>query len=415
MLLSRYFIKTRSFHSNKINLFINSTQLSLQKDPYSVLGVDKNATSTGGFNNGFNGFGGFGGNGFNGGGFSGNPFEDLFSQFGGAQRESVGSDISTRLQISFLDAAKGIEKEISYRPVVSCTPCKGSGAKPGTTPKTCPQCRGAGQVKLLLYLNLNDDSTKLNYLTTAIIFTKTFYCCQKPSLRWLNHQHLTFEIIESLYTPLKPSKNKSHFKECPSCGGKGTTIPSGSKCTSCSGQGRVREKKNITVKIPAGIDDGMTVRLSGQGDAAESPNGRKGDLLIQVNVTGVTYSIARHDRFKRDGANVLLDVNVPLITAILGGSITIPTIDGNVDLKIPPGTQPNDRKTLKNRGMPRINSRQKGDQWITLKVELPKSISTEQKELLMKAFGTPENAEQHSEGEDKGFFSKIFGKDKEQS
>ncbi|KAI8896424.1 hypothetical protein BC833DRAFT_528280 [Globomyces pollinis-pini] len=410
MLLSRYFIKTRSFHSNKINLFINSTQLSLQKDPYSVLGVDKNATSsqikkayyqlakeyhpdtnkdpsakekfleiqnsyeiltdenkkahydqfghdpdpsTGGFNNGFNGFGGFGGNGFNGGGFSGNPFEDLFSQFGGAQRESVGSDISTRLQISFLDAAKGIEKEISYRPVVSCTPCKGSGAKPGTTPKTCPQCRGAGQV-----------------LFQQGVFTMK--------------------------------------SECPSCGGKGTTIPSGSKCTSCSGQGRVREKKNITVKIPAGIDDGMTVRLSGQGDAAESPNGRKGDLLIQVN-------IARHDRFKRDGANVLLDVNVPLITAILGGSITIPTIDGNVDLKIPPGTQPNDRKTLKNRGMPRINSRQKGDQWITLKVELPKSISTEQKELLMKAFGTPENAEQHSEGEDKGFFSKIFGKDKEQS
>ncbi|KAJ3308721.1 hypothetical protein HDV04_006210 [Boothiomyces sp. JEL0838] len=170
---------------------------------------------------------------------------------------------------------------------------------------------------------------------------------------------------------------------CVQCGGAGQVIfnrggfQMATSCPACGGKGKT---------IARGIDDGMRVRLQGQGDEPIEGNGRPGDLLIQINVS-------RHPQFKRDGANILLDVDVPLTTAILGGKINIPTIDGDVELNIPQGSQPGDRKILRQRGIANVNQRGKGDQIVTLKVKLPTSLTSKQKELLMEAFGDKKKTE----------------------
>ena len=189
----------------------------------------------GGFNPnpGYNSQGGFGQGGFNGfgqGGFG--NLEDIlrgFAGFGGQPQQTLGDDILARTSITFLEAAHGVTKNINYRPVVKCSPCSGSGTKKGIPPKTCPQCRGTGQA----------------------VFARGGF-----------HMAST----------------------CPSCQGRGTVISAADKCTTCGGQGRVRESKTLEVKIPAGIDDGMRVRLAGQGDYPLEGSGKPGDLLIQVQV-----------------------------------------------------------------------------------------------------------------------------------
>lgn len=175
------------------------------------------------------GFGGFPG-GFPG-GFEG-AFEDLYSRFTGGfagPRETIGEDILTRLSISFMDAAHGVRRSVTINPIVECHPCSGTGSKKGAKPKQCPQCRGSGQVAFI---------------------------------------RGGFQLAAT----------------CPSCSGKGSTISRSDQCTSCNGQGRVREKKTLDVDIPAGIDNGMRVRLAGQGDAPIEGNGRPGDVLVQIDV-----------------------------------------------------------------------------------------------------------------------------------
>ncbi|KAJ3319501.1 hypothetical protein HDU93_003679, partial [Gonapodya sp. JEL0774] len=166
--------------------------------------------------------------------------------------------------------------------------------------------------------------------------------------------------------------------ECPTCQGAGTFIPRESQCTGCEGHGRVRDKRTVMVSIPAGIDDGMKIRLAGQGDAPLQGNGPPGDLFVNVSVTP-------HPSFRREGNNIHLDVPISFTTAILGGAVRIPTVDGDVELKLEPGTQPEARKRLAKRGAPivgRASGRDRGDQWVTIKVQLPKKLSPRQRELL---------------------------------
>nr|KAJ3417954.1 hypothetical protein HK105_000559 [Polyrhizophydium stewartii] len=175
---------------------------------------------------------------------------------------------------------------------------------------------------------------------------------------------------------------------CNACGGTGRIIPPGAKCNSCSGAGRVRERQSVIVDIPAGVEDGMRVRLAGKGDAPLEGDGANGDLYVVL-------SVGAHPVFKRDGANILLDVSVPLNIALLGGTVRVPTIDGDVELTIPAGTQPNDRKVLRRRGAPKITSArrgpaddgERGDQWVTLRVSMPHSLTDRQRQLIEEAFG----------------------------
>ena len=215
--------KDKFLEVQKAYELLSDEQKRAQYDEYGDLG-DNQQQQQQQYQQGFGGFGGFGGGGF------GN-LEDIlrgFSGFGG-QTQSLGEDILARTTITFMEACHGCTKTINYKPIVKCKPCNGLGTKKGTQAKVCRQCGGSGQA----------------------IFQRGGF-----------HMQAT----------------------CPSCQGKGRSISNSDKCNSCSGQGRVREQKNLEVKIPAGIDDGMRVRLAGQGDFPGEGEGRPGDLLIQVQV-----------------------------------------------------------------------------------------------------------------------------------
>ncbi|KAJ3311473.1 hypothetical protein HDU76_003115, partial [Blyttiomyces sp. JEL0837] len=246
-----------------------------------------------GFNGGFSGFGpgqgadifeqlfkGFAG----GGGFPGAGGRAGFGGFG----SSVGQDVSLKMRIGFMEAAKGAEKPLTYRSVQKCDDCSGSGLKKGAKKSTCGVCGGSGQ---------------------------------QVFMRGGFHMSAT----------------------CGSCGGSGQHIPPNSQCRKCDGIGRVQELKTVTVTIPAGVDNGMKVRLARKGDVPLEGDGPAGDLYVLLEVDP-------HPVFKRDGSDILVNATVPLQMAILGGTIRVPTIDGDVELKIPPGTQPEERKRLPKRG-----------------------------------------------------------------
>eukprot|EP00842_Homolaphlyctis_polyrhiza_P001394 jgi/Hompol1/2255/HPOL_005915-RA len=321
---------------------LSDEQKRAQYDQYGKSAFDGGGS---GFPGGFGGFGGGpGGFGGAGGPFAGaNIFEQMFGNFGagaGGRRQThfVGEDISTSMNITFMEAAKGTKKPLSYVSVRNCQPCSGSGLKPGQKASTCGVCKGTGQV----------------------VFSRGGF-----------HMATT----------------------CDACGGSGKTVPQSAKCNSCNGAGRVRERQSIIVDIPAGVEDSMRIRLAGQGDAPLDGEGASGDLFVVLNV-------GKHNIFKRDGADVLMNATIPLNTAILGGSIRIPTIDGDVDLTIPPGTQSNDRKVLRRRGVPNVSAGrrnssgelERGDQWVTLQVSIPKTLTEKQKRLIEEAFGPSSSA-----------------------
>jgi molecular chaperone DnaJ len=283
----------------------------------------------GGFGGGAGGFEGFD---FGGGagGFEGfGEFGDLFDAFFGGQRggrrraQERGADLRYDLQITLKDAATGIEKELNLTHYVSCTTCKGSGAKPGTKPIKCTACNGIGQVK-------KNQRTILGNFTQVL--------------------------------------------PCPTCKGKGETISS--PCESCRGEGRVKKSQTIKVKIPAGIDSGFRLRVSGVGDAG--PHGTKsGDLYLFIYVEPSAM-------FNRDGEHLYYRTSIPFTKAILGSEIKIPTLDGEATLKIPAGTQPNTNFRLKGKGMPILNRRDRGDLYILVEIDIPKKINSNQAELLRK-------------------------------
>jgi len=273
------------------------------------------------------GAGGFGG--FQGGGFGFN-FEDIFesmfgegfgSRGGESSRSQRGGDVSVDVTLSFEEAAFGVEKEISARILSKCEECKGTGAKNGTERKPCSQCQGSGQVKVVQ-----------NTLLGRMVQVRT----------------------------------------CPHCHGTGTVITQ--PCPNCRGQGRVEGFLKKKINIPAGVDTGTRLRVSGGGHAGQN-GGPPGDLYLSI-------SLRRHEYFDRKGQNIHLTVPVGLAQAALGVELEIPTLEGTEKLTIPAGTKSGSTFRLAGRGVPSINRGGKGDQIVTVELEVPKRLTQEQKEAL---------------------------------
>lgn len=261
------------------------------------------------------GFGGFDPNGFSG-SFT-DIFDNIFGDIFGGQHQGGGVDLRYNLEITFEEAAFGVEKKISFEKDVSCDPCAGSGAKPGTKPTICRTCQGTGQVK----------------------FNQGFFTLART---------------------------------CASCGGRGNTITA--KCETCKGKGKTKKSHNVTVKVPAGIDTDQRLRLKGEGEVGNYA-GRNGDLFVHIHVQD-------HPLFKREGEHVILDLPVTFAQAALGAQIEVPTLNGPTELTIRAGTQPGETLRLKGKGIRRLNGSGHGDQFIRIGVEIPKHLSSKQKELL---------------------------------
>ena len=274
---------------------------------------------------------GMGGGGFGGfGDFGGFDISDLFSSFFGGMSTSGsrrngpvrGSDIRVRVTLTFEEAVFGCKKEVTYQKVQQCADCGGSGAAPGTTPKTCSACGGTGQVRV--------------------------------------QQRTPFGVVQST-------------KTCDSCRGTGKTIEN--KCTHCRGTGLERVTKTLEVNIPAGIDDGQQIALRYQGSDGTN-GGSAGDLLIAV-------SVRPHSVFERDGDDLYCEVPITFAEATLGASIDIQTLEGPEKYPIPEGTQTGTTFTLRNRGVARVNNpKSRGNLYLTVTVEVPKNLNAEQKDLL---------------------------------
>ena len=270
------------------------------------------------------GYGGYGG------GFGDFDMGDIFSSFFGGgfggQRQNPnaprrGRDLGYNIDLTFEEACFGAEREISINHLEKCSECGGTGAEKGTTPTTCPTCNGTGQVRTV----------------------------QR--------------------TPLG---NFQSSRPCDTCGGKGTINKN--PCSHCGGNGNMRKNKKVRVKIPAGIDNGQQVYVRGEGDAGTN-GGAAGDLILNVWVRN-------HKLFVRQGYDILCDYPISFVQATLGAEIQVPTIDGKVSYSIPEGTQSGTVFRLKGKGVQRLNSTQRGDQYVTIKVEIPKGLSESQKDLL---------------------------------
>ncbi|MEM8934933.1 MAG: molecular chaperone DnaJ [Pseudomonadota bacterium] len=289
---------------------------------YDRFGHDafQNGGGAGGFG-GFNGARGFGG-GAGAGAFS-DIFEDIFGEFVGGRGgrragPGRGADLKYNLDITLEEAFHGKKAEIKAPGSVTCESCDGTGAKKGTAPVTCPSCRGAGRVRV-----------------SQGIFT-----------------------VE---------------RTCPQCHGEGTIIKD--PCPDCNGQGRVRRERTLEVDIPAGIENGTRIRLSGEGEAGPR-GGPEGDLYIFVGG-------GEHDLFERDGPDLYCVMPIPMTTAALGGDFEAPTIDGGrVRISVPEGTQTSKRFRVRNKGMSQLNARGRGDMLVEIQVETPTGLNSEQKDLL---------------------------------
>ncbi len=294
------------------------------------------------------------GQGYGGAGFDFSDLGDIFDSFfgggvGGAGRArnpnapQRGGDIRTGISISFMEAAKGCRKEIEVPRYEQCPDCAGTGAEKGSTPETCSECGGSGQVRV--------------------------------------SQRTMFGVIQST-------------KTCPRCGGRGKTIKN--PCAKCGGAGRVRRPRKLEIAIPAGIDDGQVFAIRGQGD-----NGLNGGPPGDVNVT---VTVRPDPLFERDGYNVWCDIPITYAQAALGAKIIVPTIDGKVEYEVPAGTQPGTVFRLKSKGITAINSRSRGDQYVRANVEVPRNLSTKQKNAL-KEFDS--QMEDTNYDKRKSFFDKL--------
>lgn len=316
------------------------------------------------FDGGAGGAGGFGGFDFNGADF-GDIFGDIFGDLFGGRRGSAGArsgpmkgaNLRTSVRITFEEAVFGTEKEIELTVKEECKTCHGTGAKPGTSPETCPKCGGKGQV----------------------VFTQQSF----------------FGTVRNV-------------KACPDCGGTGKIIKE--KCTDCHGSGFVPMKKRFAVTIPAGIDNGQCKRLAGQGEPGIN-GGPRGDVLVEVIV-------GQHPIFQRQDTNIYSTVPVSFAVAALGGEVVIDTVDGKVIYDVKAGTQTDTRVRLKGKGVPSLRNKDlRGDHYVTLVVQTPEHLSAEAKELLRKFDEATEDslhaAERinsgeapHKEKKKRGFFNK---------
>jgi molecular chaperone DnaJ len=301
-------------------------------DQFGEAGVKGGAGGFGGF-----GAGGAGAQGFNGFDFSAftgdlGSFASIFDSFFGGEgrgpaggragnQQERGSDREVEVRISFDDVVKGAQETVTFTALRTCPTCSGSGAEQGSNIITCPECQGTGQITRVR-----------NSFLGAI----------------------------------------QERRVCPRCGGAGK-IPE-RQCRTCNGAGRVSENVEVQVRIPAGIHDGQTLRLRGEGDSG--PRGAPaGDLYVHVHV--------RPDRrFERDGDDIRSTVTVSVLDAIAGAEIPVETVHGTATVKIPAGTQPNEVFRLKGKGLPVLNTHRVGDQYVTVNVEIPKKLSREERRLL---------------------------------
>lgn len=319
---------------------LSDPQKKARYDQFGFAGVDPNYGA---------GQGGAGGYGFDGDIDLGDIFSSFFGGgfggFGGKNPNAPqrGRDIQITVSLTFEEAAKGCKKEVEVPKIEDCSECGGTGAAKGTSPKTCPDCGGRGVVNV-------QSRTAFGVMSTQ--------------------------------------------RTCSTCGGRGKIIEH--PCQKCAGKGKVRRKNKITVDIPAGIDEDRIINMRGYGDSGFN-GGPAGDLKVAVD-------IKPHPHFKRDGYNVWYEKHVSFVEAALGAELQVPTLDGNVKYTMPAGTQPNDVFKLKGKGIQRLNSVGRGDQLVRIIVDIPKSLTHEQKELLMqfdKDYTPPKNPAKE------GFFDKF--------
>lgn len=305
---------------NEANEVLSNPEKKAKYDQFGFAGVDPN------YGAGQGGYGGAGGFDF---GNLGDIFGSFFGGgFGGGGRRNPnapqrGESIRASLSVEFTEAAFGCEKSITIDRSEQCPTCKGKGCAPGTTPEVCTQCHGTGTV------------------TQA--------------------QRTPFGMMQSQTV-------------CPKCRGRGQIIHQ--PCPDCRGAGAVRKRRTIQVNIPAGIDNGQTISLRGQGHSGKN-GGPAGDLLI-------TVMVRPHEIFRRDGTAVFCEAPITFTQAVLGGTLEIPTIDGKVKYDIPEGTQTGTVFRLRGKGIPVLNGRGRGDQYVTVNIETPRNLNREQKEALKK-------------------------------
>jgi len=253
----------------------------------------------------------------------GNIFEMFFGggRGYGGRRVMRGNDLGYELEVTLEEAFRGVEEEIEVPRTERCNVCGGTGAAPGTSPKTCNRCGGTGQIQTVR------SSGFARFVSVG---------------------------------------------PCPTCRGAGTTIES--PCRECRGSGVVRRRRRITVKIPAGVDEGSQLRLRGEGEASQS-GGPPGDLYVQIHVEP-------HRHFKRDGADLYYDLPIGFAQAALGTEVTVPTLEGDVTVTVHPGTQPGQILRLKGKGMPRLEGYGRGNLMVRVNVAVPTKLTSKQRALL---------------------------------
>ena len=307
----------------------------------------------------------FSGNGRSYGGGGHMNMDDIFSQFGdifgddvfgsffgggqartGKRRQGIkGSNLRIKLKLNYEELAKGVTKSVKVKKYVPCNTCQGSGAKDKNSVQTCGSCGGSGQVRKV-------TNTFLGQMQTVTT--------------------------------------------CPTCNGEGTTITA--KCSSCKGEGRIYGEETVSIDIPAGVQEGMQLSLSGKGNAGER-GGSNGDLIILIEEEA-------HPELQREGLNVAFDLHISIPDAIFGINVEVPTIDGRAKIKIPPGTQSGKIFRLKGKGFPAVNSYEKGDQLIHVNVWTPQNLTAEEKNMLEKLSKSP-NFHPNPEKNEKSFFDKV--------
>ncbi len=322
---------------NEAYEILSNPEKKQRYDQFGFAGVDPSY----GAGRGDAGFGGFD---------FGDIFSDIFGGFGGfggfsgasSRRNGPkrGADVRKTIDITFEEAAFGCRKKINITANDPCDTCHGTGARPGTHPDKCPDCGGTGQVR-------TQQRTMLGYVTNVTT--------------------------------------------CPKCRGRGEIIKE--PCRDCRGTGRVKRNKTIEVNIPAGIDDGRTIQLSGSGEAGDK-GGLNGDLLLTVRVRP-------HSLFRRSDFDILLDMPISFVQAALGATLTVPTLYGNVEYDIPEGTQNGAKFRLAGKGIPYLRGKGRGDQYVTVTVEVPKGLTETQKQLLREQFDEDKNYRQRKSFKDK--------------
>lgn len=327
---------------NEAYSVLSDEQKRAQYDQFGPEAFENGGMGGGPGAGGFGGFGGFGGSGM----------EDIFDMFFGGQGRGGrsnnagpqrGADLRYDMEITFEEAAFGVEKEISLKRAERCEHCHGEGAEPGSKVETCPECHGSGYVR----------------------FTQNTMFGQMVNER-----------------------------PCSRCHGEGKIISN--PCKECGGSGTVKKTKKLKVKIPAGVDNGSRLRVGGEGEAGLK-GGPSGDLYVYLYVKP-------HKFFERDGTTVLCEVPINIVQATLGAEIKVPTLDGQVTMKVPEGTQPGKVMRLKGKGIPSLRGGGRGDQLVRMKVVVPTKLTDKQKDALQKF---AEISKDNINPEEKSFLNKV--------